>query len=162
MKWLAIFLFPLLLTGCDSALTFLAGEGWQPQGNALKKVVWQGNSADASALTFITARNESEWKNMWQRVGEPVPAPLPQDKIAVAVLIGQKPHSGYSVEIVSALKETQLGRAERFIVKYVVREPQSGKPITKKLTSPWAIRIANATDVTPTFVEIKAKKPDYE
>lgn len=160
MKWLALFLFPLALAACDSALTFLAGEGWQPSDRAFKQVTWHGSRADATALTLITARNEGEWQNMWQRVGEAPPAELPQDKMAVAVLVGQKPNPGYRVEIISAIKEAPLGRAERFVVKYVVREPLAGKDYPRTLVSPWAVRLTDATEVTPAFVEIKAKRAE--
>lgn len=157
MKWLALILFPLLLTACDSMLTFLAGEGWQPQGSAFKEVNWNGDMADATSFTTIVARNEGEWQNMWQRVGQEPPAALPSGKMAVAVLAGQRPLAGYKVEIVSANKEMQLGRAERFIVKYLVRPPVAGKPAQKQLNSPWAIRLADTSEVVPYFTEIKVR-----
>lgn len=158
MKWLALILIPFALTACDSTLTFLAGEGWQPQGNAFKNVNWQGTKADATTLTFVTARNQGEWQNLWERVRQDSPGELPQGKMAVAVLAGQKPNAGYSVDITSATRENQMGRGERFIVKYIIRPPVEGKVYSQQLSSPWAIRMADASEVTPVYSEIKLQK----
>lgn len=159
MKHLALLFAVFLLAACEGPLTFLAGEGWQPQGNAFKTINWQGDSADATVLTFVTARNNAEWMNLWKRVGATAPGELPQGKMAVAVLAGQRPNPGWKAEIISAVKESQLGRGERFLVRYVVREPKPGVVYPQQLVSPWAIRLADEVEIVPTFAEVKPNRP---
>lgn len=155
MKWLLLVCCVLSLTACDRTLVFLAGEGWQPHGQAFSKTNWQGEMADSSSFVTVVARNEAEWQNLWERVGAKAPAPLPAGKMAVAVMLGQRPSPDYSVDIISATRQMQLGRAERVVVKYIERRKAGDATHASQLASPWAIRLTDATDVTPEFIEVK-------
>jgi hypothetical protein len=145
MRFIILFAILLVAAACDKSLTFLAGEDWQ-SGNAYTKVHWSGSGADASSTTYVVARNQAEWENLWQRVAAPAPGVLPPGKMGVAVLLGQRPNPGYRVEITDAKKEFLFGQVETFKVKYRTFEPNPAMAYAEVIASPWAIRLADFSD----------------
>lgn len=88
----------------------------------------------------VVVRDEAAWRALWDehvagRVPEP---PLPSvdftREMAVAFFLGEKPTSGYGVEIV----EIVLG-GERLQVRVEVVSPPPGAPVLQVLTQPFHI-----------------------
>ncbi|MGE3770538.1 MAG: protease complex subunit PrcB family protein, partial [Bdellovibrionales bacterium] len=135
---------------------FLAGEDWQnPGGKTFAQIHWTGSGADATAKITIVARNQAEWKNLWARTKTEPPGPLPNGKMGVGVLLGQRPNPGYRVAITKAGREFTFGQVERLVVEYREYKPEAGKAYPQKLASPWAIRLADFSMNEVVFNEVE-------
>jgi len=158
MRFLSLFLLGALLltamSACERTLTFLAGEDWQT-GKIYTRTHWSGSNADATALTYVTANTQQAWEDLWQRTGEAAPGPLPEGKMGVAVLLGQRPNPGWRVEITKAGKEFVFGQVEEYRVEYRVLEPDPSKVYPQTVASPWAIRLAEFSDRVVDYNEVK-------
>jgi hypothetical protein len=157
MHFLAAATLLLTLSACDPTLTFLAGEDWQAQGGTrFTQTHWQGSNADATTKTAIVARSQTEWDALWKRVNTTAPGPLPRNKMAVAVLAGQRANTGYAVEIVKAGKEFLFGQVERYNVEYRMTVPRdTARAVGAKPASPWAIRLSEYREGDIDFNEVK-------
>lgn len=145
------------LTGCehttDPVLTFLAGES-SKTGAMPTRFNWNGPLSTATVQETIVARTQEEWAALWKRVQQPMPALLPDGKMAVAVLLGERQGTGYGVEIVSTDRTQKLGQIDTLTVVYREYAP-TGDQIkaneARGITSPWAIRLTDNWPYAPVF-----------
>lgn len=122
MKKLLFGLFLALLPGCATAT---------PPLNQ-----WQGNQARVSSAGEELAQDNNSWEALWARIGQPAPQNLPNDKIAVAIFLGQKRTSGYSVAFTGTRQE-----AGQIIVTYRVNSPTFDQNVSQVITNPYAITL---------------------
>ncbi|HET8727216.1 MAG TPA: protease complex subunit PrcB family protein, partial [Alphaproteobacteria bacterium] len=102
---------------------------------------WSGPNATATADVFVTARDDQGWRTLWQLAGTAPPAPLPEGAMAVAVFLGQRPTSGYTVELGDVVR-----RGEAVIVSYRETQPAPDAVVSQALTSPYAVRLVAETE----------------
>ena len=155
-------LFTTLLTslaGCsavDPGLTFLAGES-SSQPWELSQRYYSGSYADVAVQTLTVVRSQQEWEQLWAQLHEKMPHDLPAGKMAVAVLAGQKPTTGYRVEIVSVERSTKLGEVDKLVVQWRLYRPNEDTMQAQTLTSPWALQIVNMWPYAPDFQELSTE-----
>ena len=144
-----------LLTGCDRALTFFAGES---NGGGLAHSNWSGSNASISRASFNTARTQTAWEDLWKTIGQPVPGKLPEGKMAVAVFLGQRFDAGARVEIYDAEIRRRVGEPEHAVVTYreLMAPLVDGKQLRVEdnaaaILSPWAVRLMDKTVLEPDF-----------
>lgn len=113
--------------------------------------IWQGSQARVTQPMTIIARGQAEWESLWQQAGRDAPMPdLPDGKIAVAVMAGQKRSGGYEVEIANI-----ADGADAVSIDYRLREPPPFTMVTQALTSPYAVALIDKTDKTIQFRAVK-------
>lgn len=110
------------------------------QANAGPAEHWAGIRSNLSEPEVAVVRSESAWQALWSGIGREPPMPLPDGRMAVAVLAGQRPSGGYHVDI----RETEV-RGCLQIVRYAERGPGSDQAVTKMLTAPWAVALLPVT-----------------
>ncbi|MCG5242421.1 protease complex subunit PrcB family protein [Azospirillum doebereinerae] len=149
-------LAPLALLGALSLAAGLTacqtdGTGEEAAGNLLPAVAasgtaWQGDRSLAAERAYVTASNAQEWTELWARVGEPAPASLPSDRMAVAVFLGPRDTAGYTVSIDRA--QTAGGELQ---VGFHERVPGPAQAVALSQTSPYAIRLLPRVEAKATF-----------
>lgn len=97
---------------------------------------WQGDRSQAFERAYVVARNPQEWEDLWARVGDPAPAALPDDRMAVAVFLGPRDTGGYGVAI-----DTVRQGADGIVVGYHERVPGPAQAVAQMQTSPYAVRL---------------------
>jgi hypothetical protein len=91
----------------------------------------------------IIIRDREQWEDIWNQVfSETVPPPPVKEvdflhEIVIAVFVGEKRSTGYSVEIVSIhTQPSQVNGSMSLIVKTKYREPSKGEVVGDALTQP--------------------------
>lgn len=97
---------------------------------------WQGDRSQSYERAYVVARNPQDWTDLWARVGEEAPVPLPGDRMAVAVFLGPRDTGGYGVSIDSA-----RASGGDIVVGYRERVPGPAMAVTQMQTSPYAVRL---------------------
>ncbi|QCO02259.1 protease complex subunit PrcB family protein [Azospirillum argentinense] len=124
-----------LLGACQTA-----PDGTEPQAllpaDADPGTYWQGDRSQAYERAYVVARNPQEWNDLWARVGEAAPGPLPGDRMAAAVFLGPRDTGGYGVSIVSA-----RAAGGDVVVGYRERVPGPAQAVAQMQTSPYAVRL---------------------
>jgi VWFA-related protein len=85
----------------------------------------------------VVARNEAEWQALWKSlpVGEQAsPRVTFENTMVVAVFLGSRPTSGYSVEFTGVALD-----GDTLVVEYAEREPAPGTMTAQVMTSPFAV-----------------------
>lgn len=144
-------LAPLLLLGALSVSACQADKTDRAANNLLSTdatpgTYWQGDRSLAAERAYVVARNTQEWADLWARVGDPAPAGLPGDRIAVAVFLGPRDTAGYLVAIDRAQvtgSDLQVGFHERV--------PGPAQAVALSQTSPYAIRLLPRVEGTAKF-----------
>ncbi len=118
--------------------------------NAGDLTVWHGAQSQAKTAGTEVVKDQAAWTQLWQRLNQPAPlAALADDKIAVAVTIGQKRTGGYGVEILGAQED-----AANLVVTYRVQKPAIDAMVTQVLTAPYAVALVNKTAKPVVFTKI--------
>jgi len=109
---------------------------------------WFGAQSAANMDILVTARDERAWRILWQLVhAEGAPGELPEGAMAVGVFLGQRPSGGYTVAFESvALVDGQV------VARYLETTPPADAIVTQALTSPYAVRLVQASDGPVQFV----------
>lgn len=126
-------------------LVYLVIAGAKGQPFALQEL-YQGEQCNAVEATTKVVRDADAWQIFWTKTfGDKLAAPAVDfaQFMAVAVLLGRKPHSGYAVNITSA-----TGVDDRLIVGYRTHAPLPDEQVAATTTSPYAIAIL-PTSATP-------------
>lgn len=144
-------LAPLLLLGALSLTACQSDGSGRAAGNLLPAdaapgTYWQGDRSLAAERAYVVARNAQDWDALWARVGEPAPAPLPGDRMAVAVFLGPRDTAGYAV----AIDRAQATGAE-LQVGFHERVPGPAQAVALSQTSPYAIRLLPKVEAKPVF-----------
>ena len=94
----------------------------------------RGEAPGVAAFQTTVVRSDSEWQELWPKLGTNRPTPHFDFSrvMVVGVFLGEKPTGGYSVQIQKALRETDGVR----ILHHVV-EPPKGNPRAQVLTHPF-------------------------
>ncbi|GAA4248760.1 protease complex subunit PrcB family protein [Azospirillum formosense] len=124
-----------LLGACQTAPDGAEAQALLPA-DADPGTYWQGDRSQAYERAYVVARNPQEWNDLWARVGEAAPGPLPGDRMAAAVFLGPRDTGGYGVSIVSA--RTAGGDV---VVGYRERVPGPAQAVAQMQTSPYAVRL---------------------
>lgn len=135
-----------LLGGCQT--TDGTAEATRPlvPADAAPGTYWRGDHSQAFERAYVVARSPQDWAELWARVGDPAPAPLPDDRMAVAVFLGPRDTAGYAVTIERAeLRDGAL------LVGYRERVPGPAQAVAQMQTSPYAIRLLPRTPGAPIF-----------
>ncbi|MDQ2105004.1 protease complex subunit PrcB family protein [Azospirillum isscasi] len=107
---------------------------------------WQGDRSQAFERAYVVARGPQDWADLWARVGEAAPSPLPGDRMAVAVFLGPRDTGGYGVSIDSA-----RASGGDVIVGYRERVPGPAQAVAQMQTSPYAVRLIPLVNGTAKF-----------
>ncbi len=111
------------------------GTGTAPAGKAVVPVV-RGGQSGVDEPREVVARTEEEWQALWKTL--PLKRDAPKVSFAntmvVAVFLGSRPSSGYSVEIVDVKRD-----GDTLLVEYVEREPAANVMTAAVMTSPYAV-----------------------
>ena len=102
--------------------------------------VSKGNRSAVREPLEAVARNQADWKALWQKhvPTEPNSAALPaidfSREIVIAVFLGEKPTGGHDIEI------TRMERSDdRLLVSFIERRPPPGSLVTQAFTQPFHI-----------------------
>lgn len=153
------------LSGCGGASAWLAGESTvaaaeMPPSEAGVPLVgrrqWQGDVSRAQTTAFLVARNEAEWKALWDLVGREPPGALPERLMALGVFLGTRTSTGYGVDIQTIRLDSRQGQRDRLLVEYREKSPPEEMMVAQVLTSPYAIILVDLTDAPVRY----AKLPD--
>ena len=134
----------LAMAACQADKTDRAGN--LIPGDATPGTYWQGDRSLAAERAYVVARNAQEWTDLWARVGDPAPAGLPGDRIAVAVFLGPRDTAGYAV----AIDRAQMAGGD-LQVGFRERVPGPAQTVASSQTSPYAIRLLPRVEGTPKF-----------
>jgi hypothetical protein len=108
-------------------------------GEPISYRTWQGPRADAVNRDTQVATTSAEWNALWSGLRhEPPPSFDPAHQTGVAILLGQRPTPGYTVNVVG----TEL-RGERLIVVIEEKRPSGAQPKAQVTTSPYTILLLN-------------------
>ena len=108
--------------------------------------ITQGTDSGYQSASQMVIDNSEQWSNCWQLHTDNAEPPLSLPQVdftrysVVAVFAGEKPTSGYAVEIVRA--ETGGSQTkERLLLAITVRhrQPKAGDFVTEALTYPYHI-----------------------
>ncbi len=152
----------LPMGGCEYGASLLAGEApaWGST-EAVRslpgingRLEWSGLQSEVQGRSTVVARTQEEWGQLWRRVAQDPPAPLPAGWMAVGVFAGLQNTGGHSVEILDAapIRRAEFTAIERFVVTYRIVLPPAEGVAPQAQTSPWAIRLMRDT---PTRVEFE-------
>lgn len=108
------------------------------------RTIARGIDSGYQSANQMVIDNSEEWIDLWQQhtYNTEPPPPVPQVDFTsysvVAVFAGEKPTSGYSVEILSA--ETSGSQTqEQLAITVQHRQPEAGDFVTEALTYPYHI-----------------------
>ncbi len=105
----------------------------------------RGTESGYQKASQMTIDNSAQWRNLWQlhTCNTEPPPPLPQVDFTryriVAVFGGEKPTSGYSVEILSADSSSQTKERPSLVITIQYRQPGAEDFLTDALTYPYHI-----------------------
>lgn len=122
--------------GGDDAVARASGKGQVQPSSADGRTAWSGNLAATDTELFVTARDDTGWRGLWEAVGTAPPVALPRGSMAVAVFLGQRPTGGYAVEIAGVER-----RGDATVVLYRETTPAPGVMTTQMLTAPYAVKL---------------------
>ncbi|MFC7331925.1 protease complex subunit PrcB family protein [Rhodocista pekingensis] len=151
------------LTGCASATNWLAGEPPPAVMAEMRDIAspglvgrgsWAGAVSNAQSASFLVARTEAEWRALWDLVGQPPPAKLPDRLMALAVFLGTRTTAGYGVEIVDVRLERRPGQRDRLLVRYRETEPPPGGARAQMLTSPYTIVMVDRSEAAARYSRV--------
>lgn len=109
----------------------------------------QGIQSNAVNAQTAVIRDQAAWSKFWQdNFGAAVAVPTVDftQNMTVAVFLGQRATSGYTVMITSV---EQVGN--QLVVNYRTRVPQPGEAVTPTRTSPYAIAIIPSSTLPVVF-----------
>ncbi len=156
---LALALVPMVLTGCQGASSWLAGEpipaaGGERMPGADQGLVghgtFKGEISQAQSQTFLVARTAAEWDALWALAGRPPPARLPDGMMALGLFLGVRTSGGYGVDVVRIGVESVAGQRDRMVVEFRETVPQG--VAASVITSPYAIVLVRRSDAPVRFV----------
>jgi hypothetical protein len=168
--WASVIVFA---TGCTPAMNLLAGEPLSNlEGAETARTPpgidghfeWTGTQAGVQGRTTLIARNEQEWRDMWQLAATPAPGPLPQGWMGIGVFLGMRQTAGYSVAIEGITEQVTtdqrfiqqgLPASREVVISYGERAPAPGAMSAQVLTSPYVIRIVPRMDWPTRFVQTR-------
>ncbi|MFN6480409.1 protease complex subunit PrcB family protein [Nostoc sp. DedQUE07] len=108
------------------------------------RTIARGTDSGYQSASQMVINNSERWIDLWQQhtYNTEPPPPVPQVDFTsygvVAVFAGEKPTSGYSVEILSA--ETSGSQTqEQLAITVQYRHPKAGDFVTEALTYPYHI-----------------------
>lgn len=125
-----------LLGACQTAPETAGASRSLLPADAAPGTYWQGDRSQAFERAYVVARTPQEWTELWSRVGEPAPADLPGDRMAVGVFLGPRDTAGYGVAI-----DTVRQEGSDIIVGYHERVPGPTQAVAQMQTSPYAVRL---------------------
>lgn len=113
---------------------------------------WKGNYSGYTAPSHMVIETEDQWREVWEQVHRfrrPRPE-LPgldfEEKMVVAVFMGQRSSGGYRIEI------TQITEKKKEIVVDVVqKEPPPGSIRTMALTQPYHMVVIKKSRLSVSF-----------
>ena len=153
-----------LVTACETVSHIVVGEPLpgskrafllDPADGIDDDTDWQGSrAADTSTGTF-TARGESEWQAIWQRIGKAPPGPLPKGSMALAAFLGARPSTGYAVSLDSWDLEKQADGRTVLVVTWREKAPPSGAVVETKPTAPYTVQLIKAMRTPVVFRLLK-------
>ncbi len=125
-----------LLGACQTAPETASASRSLLPADAAPGTYWQGDRSQAFERAYVVARTQQEWTDLWSRVGEPAPADLPGDQMAVGVFLGPRDTGGYGVAI-----DTVRQDGGDIVVGYHEHVPGPAQAVAQMQTSPYAVRL---------------------
>ena len=137
----------LALGACQTS-----GKGEAMSGNLLPAdgESWQGANSQAVERAQLIVRTPEDWEELWARVGQPAPTPLPAGRMAAAVFLGTRDTAGFSVALDNAVK-----KGEDLVIGYHEQVPGPAQAVAQMQTSPYAIRLLPAMDGRAVFKRVE-------
>ena len=101
----------------------------------MEKVAASERSGVAEARQVVV-RSEAQWQQLWDEIAPRRPKPQVDltARMIIGVFLGERPTSGYSVQIMEVREEPDGLR-----VKYAERAPAPGAMVMQVLTSPFSL-----------------------
>lgn len=117
MQWLIV---PMLAAAVGAGIPFTT--------------VAKGDASEQETVRQATARTPAEWQALWKdhSLSGKLPSVDFTSNMVVGVFLGEKPSTGYEVEIVGARLD-----GETLVVEYVQRQPRRGMMAAQILTEPF-------------------------
>ena len=148
LAWIFLTIPPVAsLSGADASLTerpleviAMAAGDPQPAKPVSFQTVDKGIYSGVKERLQIVIREQSEWKDFWQRhasikANQPPPPTINfGDQIVVAVFLGDKSTGGYEIAIISAERSNGV-----LTVSFSEKEPRPGAITTQAFTQPFHI-----------------------
>lgn len=110
---------------------------------------WSGNTYVMPAFSTRVMRDNTEWTEFWAMAKQRPPVSLPRDKMAVAVILGQRPSEGYSVRLVDVKKD-----GGNFIVTYIENRASRTDRSVDGISVPWVVQFLPLTDGRVRFIQV--------
>ena len=123
----------------------------------------QGEIAQHSAAFQGWVDDQNKMQRLWGMAfgggnrGEALNEPtLPEGKMVVAVFMGSRSSGGYAVEIKDVKEEDG-----KLVVEYQEHAPGPDMMTTCVMTSPFALKMVDKSDLPVEFKKIEPKKPSF-
>lgn len=97
---------------------------------------WRGDYGGPAAETTVVAVDQTQWQALWQALGSPPPALLPDKTVAVGIFLGARNTGGFGIAI-----ESEETSARAHVILYREVSPAPGAIVTQALTNPYLIRL---------------------
>jgi hypothetical protein len=103
---------------------------------------WRGTDARAHRFVTFVLRDAQDWEDFWNHQYMKMPDTLPRNRMAVAIMLGKRPPSGYYVRIVAI---NDLGNGS-YNVLYEEIKPPGTPPRVDEYSSPWVVKLLPRTE----------------
>jgi hypothetical protein len=114
---------------------------------------WQGYYSGYTTPMTKVITDEISWGNFWHVHTKNQESTAPRVdfgmEMVVAVFMGERQTSGYSIEIVNVEKQ-----ADKIIIEYKETSPTSGAPASQVLTQPYHIKVIEKSSLPVIFKKI--------
>ncbi|MDX8386262.1 MAG: hypothetical protein R8M11_07080 [Gallionella sp.] len=134
----------LPLSGCDTAL--MATNHTQDPLEQLVQVTageplleWEGQHGGQVDAEHIFINNESDWLQLWRKLGQTPPQLDFSKYSAVAVMIGRRTTGGYHIEFINT-KAQDIDMN----IRYLIKVPMGAA--MQMITSPWKVKAFQRVD----------------
>jgi len=109
----------------------------------------------AQSPAFLVARSRAEWHALWEQIGQPPPAELPDHLMALGIFLGTRTSGGYGIDITDIRLERRAGHRERLAIFYREITPAPDAMVIQALTSPYMIVLVDRSDAAVRSVRVR-------
>ena len=106
--------------------------------------LWRGIQSGPAVGGSMVIHTEAGWNELWNQIGRGAPLPFfdPEQDVAIAIFLGQRPTAGYDIHMAGT--ESRDGFLH---VIYEEISPPAGAPVPQILTTPYLLFIIPRPDL---------------